>query len=521
MKRILLAVTVFVALLAALAFPFRLSGQRHTRYRFIDLGTLGGPHSYGSVNGDGFQLLNNSGVVASSADLGVPDPNAAFGCYVGDCFQAHAAEWRDGVIADLGALPINSNSAAGSINSRGWATGQSQTSTLDPVAGLLEFRAVLWKEGQIIDLGVLGDGTESLGIYLNDAGQVIGFSTTSTEPDQIGFLGFPTHTFIWEMGEKRDIGTLGGADALPGAGCSHPAEGVVTGGSTTSTSMNPDTNLPTIDPFLWRTGKLVDLGTLGGSVGFAQCGNRRGQVIGLSSVAAIPSGCAVAILTGGPADPGCHAFFWENGVMTDLGTLGGNASEAIWLNDSGQVVGSSNLAGDQLHHATFWHQGKIHDLGTVSGDSCSRGRALNASGQVVGTSTDCTNALHAFVWDQNDGIVDLNTVIPSGTGYQLTEAFNINDRGEILAKAAPLGFTPNDDEDLGHIVLLVPCDDEEADCGIGANAQGGRGPLTVTAALNSRTSESRKRKVSADTHSTTWHRQFGQRYIVSAASTKN
>jgi hypothetical protein len=48
--------------------------------------------------------------------------------------------WKDGVITDLGALPTNNNSAAGSINARGWATGQSQTSVIDPVAGIPEFR---------------------------------------------------------------------------------------------------------------------------------------------------------------------------------------------------------------------------------------------------------------------------------------------------------------------------------------------------------------------------------------------
>jgi hypothetical protein len=50
-------------------------------------------------------------------------------------------------------------------------------------------------------------------------------------------------------------------------------------------------------------------------------------------------------------------------------------------------------------------------------------------------------------------MIDLNTVTPLGSGLQLTYAFNINDRGEILAKS-----------DLGHVVLLVPCDEGRADC---------------------------------------------------------
>jgi probable HAF family extracellular repeat protein len=242
------------------------AGGKHDHYKLVDLGTLGGPHSYGSVNGEGgFALLNNSGVVASYADLSSPDPNAAFFCYVPDCSQAHAAMWKDGVITDLGALPTNNNSAAGSINARGWATGQSQTSVIDPVVGIPEFRAVLWNDGEIIDLGTLETGTESLGIYVNDAAQVIGFSTVSTAPttDPIGFFGFPTHTFIWQNGEKRDIGTLGGDDAGPGASCSNPPPGTVVGGSSTSVVPNPNTGLPTVDPFLWQKGETVDLEHVG------------------------------------------------------------------------------------------------------------------------------------------------------------------------------------------------------------------------------------------------------------------
>jgi probable HAF family extracellular repeat protein len=462
-----LPILLAIVHLTVLAAPTRLAAQQHPHYKPIDVDTLGGPHSYGSVNGNGFSLLNNSGEVASFADLATPDPNAAYFCGDPDCFQAHAFLWKNGVMSDLGALPVNNNSAAGSVNERGWAAGQSQSSVIDPVLGIPEFRAVLWKRGQIIDLGTLSGGTESLGIYINNAGQVIGFSTVSTAPDPIGFLGFPTHTFVWQNGEKLDIGTLGGDDAFPGASCSNPAPGIVVGGSSTTTIPNADTGLPTVDPFLWHNGKMIALGTLGGANGFAQCANDRHQIIGQSSVAANPAACNFPAVEPEGAGPGCHAFFWENGMMTDLGTLGGDNSEALWLNDAGVVVGSADLpgpSGNQRHDAVVWINGKIHDLGTVSGDACSRSRAINAWGQVVGGSSDCRNFLHAFVWDGNSGMVDLNTVIPPGYGYQLTNAFNINDRGEILAKGAPLGFTPNDDEDLGHLVLLVPCDPESEDC---------------------------------------------------------
>jgi probable HAF family extracellular repeat protein len=441
------------------------AGSKHHHYKLVDLGTLGGPHSYGSVNGDGFALLNESGLVASYADTSLPDPNAAFGCAVADCFQVHAARWKDGVVTDLGALPVNNNSAAGSINARGWAAGLSQSAVTDPILGVPATHAVLWKQDQIIDLGTLPGGFESLGIYVNNAGQVIGFSTISTAPDPIGFIGFPTHTFIWKNGEKLDIGTLGGDDTFPGASCSNPPPGTVVGGSSTSVVLNPNTGLPTVDPFLWHNGKMVDLGTLGGTNGFAQCVNNRLQVIGQSSVAANPAACDFPVLAS--VGPGCHAFFWEDGAMTDLGTLGGDNSEAIWLNDKAVVVGSADLAGPsgtQTHDAVVWINGKIHDLGTVPGDACSRGRGLNVRGQVVGGSSDCHNFLHAFLWEDDGPMVDLNTLISPGSGVQLTNAFNINDRGEILAKAAPIGFTPNDDADLGHLALLIPCNGHNPHC---------------------------------------------------------
>jgi probable HAF family extracellular repeat protein len=477
--------------------------KQHRHYKFVDLGTLGGPHSYGSINGEGFGLLNNSGVVASFADTDVPDPNAP------GFFLAHAAKWNeDGVITDLGTLPGGNFSAAGSINERGWSTGQSLTDIIDPVLGAPELRAVLWRGGRIINLGTLGRGTESLGVYINDAGQVIGFSTISLDSDPFGFIGFPTHTFIWEDGKKRDIGTLGGLDTFPSADCGNQPKGLVVGQSTTTTTTNPDTGVPTADPFLWEDGKMIDLGTLGGSIGAAQCANHHRQVIGSSSLSANPAAC----LVGGP---GCHAFFWERGVMKDLGTLGGPNSEAIWLNEAGDVAGSADLPGEHLHDAVLWRHGKIHDLGTIGDDLCSRGRSINSRGQVVGGSSDCFNFLHAFIWETGGPMVDLNTLIPPDTGFQLTNAFNINDRGEILAKAAPVGFTPQDDADLGHLALLIPCEGDDHECRGNEDAASSLASHSAAiVAQTSATSRTPNRKLTPAENVAAWRAAIARRYHV-------
>jgi probable HAF family extracellular repeat protein len=437
-----------------------------TRYKLIDIGTLGGPIGYGSVNGNGSRMLNNSGAVVSFADTPFPDPNQAlevFGCFDPDCFQGHAFVWKNGVMTDLGALPGNNNSAAGSINSHGWITGQSQRSVIDPNVGIPEFRAVLWRDNQITDLGTLPGGTESLGIFTNDDDQVVGFSDNGI-PDAFSlfppFAATQIHTFLWQKGTMQDIGTLGGPDAVPGIDCGIAPPNQVIGASYTSSTPNDSTGIPTLDPFLWNHGVMTDLGTLGGTIGNAQCINRRGQIIGNSDL---------------EGDATTHAFLWQNGVMSDLGTLGGDYSFAFWLNDAGEVAGEAALP-DQSHHPVIWEEGRIRDLGTVENDPCGLALGLNARGQVVGGTSDCANFLHAFLWEHGGPIRDLNTLIPAGSGFQLTFALDINDRGEILAKALPEGGDPNQDPDLyGHLVLLVPCDSQS-----GKNCEASLLPASAT-----------------------------------------
>jgi probable HAF family extracellular repeat protein len=70
--------------------------------------------------------------------------------------------------------------------------------------------------------------------------------------------------------------------------------------------------------------------------------------------------------------------------MTDLGTLGGNFSEAIRINDRGQVVGYSMTASGMLH-AFLWEDGQMTSLTAQSGELYSVASDINNRGQMVGT----------------------------------------------------------------------------------------------------------------------------------------
>ena len=201
-------ITGFIFLLT-LALPVQLAAQ-HTRYKLIDIGTLGGPVSYIAGNETGHRQLNNRGIVAGTADISTPDPNAGNPdlCLNPDCFfLSHAFLWQNGVLTDLGTLPGGNDSSANVINARGWIAGGSTTGEIDPLTGGPVFHAVLWKN-EIIDLGTLG-GNESGSNYVNNEGQVVGTSTINT------VLGPQTHPFLWENGVMLDLGTLGGPDAFP------------------------------------------------------------------------------------------------------------------------------------------------------------------------------------------------------------------------------------------------------------------------------------------------------------------
>ena len=185
------------------------------RYNLVDLGTLGGPQSYLSIPDNYAPVLNDQGTVVGSADTSTADPYPNF-CFNEDCFASHAFQWKSGVLQDLGTLPGGANSAATWINASGLIAGLSENGEIDPlIPGFPELHAVLWKGGEILDLGTLEGGYESVANAVNSRGQVVGAALNGIlDPFSMIGLGYQTRAFLWQNGAMHDLGTLGGTDSV-------------------------------------------------------------------------------------------------------------------------------------------------------------------------------------------------------------------------------------------------------------------------------------------------------------------
>jgi probable HAF family extracellular repeat protein len=425
-------------------------GKHNPRYRLVDLGTFGGPASYFPNGSDG--ILNNNGTAAGWANTADVDP-ICFSFVSDNCFVTHAFRAHGGIMTDLGVLDGGIDSAALWISANGLSVGFSQIGETDPlVPGFPELRGVLWRRGEIINLGTLpAGGFESAANAVNSRGQVVGFALNTVEDPCAFFGGFPqTRGFLWHRGVMQDLGTLGGPQA--------DAEQINEAGQVigiSSTSFLDANGCPVVHPYFWEDGFMQDIGTLGGTFFELHSLNERGQVVGFSS------------LTG---DQTFHPFLWSKGHLIDLGTLGGDNGQTNWINDRGDIVGKADLPGPapQLHDAVLWKNRHKIDLGVLPGDACSNAYFINSHGQIVGTSETfefCTlpepAGQHAFLRDPAGRLKNLNTLIPPGASLDLTHAVAINDRGEIAGFGVPPDCAPQDVGQCGHAYLLIPCTGHE------------------------------------------------------------
>ena len=180
-------------------------------------------------------------------------------------------------------------------------------------------------------------------------------------------------------------------------------------------------------------------------------------VVGIDGTGINNSGQIVGTLH--PGDTWNHAVLYNGFTITDFGY-----GSAIAINDSGQVVGFNSVLRDIANQAycfncggalaqvqswatainnngvvvggfdttTFYHAFSTSggDLGTLPGTTNSEAHGINDSGQIVGYCFGVGVAA-AFIYT-NGTMTDLNSLIPTNSGWTLINAEGINNSGQIV-----------------------------------------------------------------------------------------
>jgi probable HAF family extracellular repeat protein len=303
----------------------------------------------------------------------------------------------------------------------------------------------------ITNLGGLGGATD--GSAINATGEVVGqsylaqlvkVSPCPTGGDECEVN--PAHAVSWTGGKITDLGTL----PVPKKGQTFSMQPIA--GALAVNRSGDVVGISNGNGFLFHGGQITQVGPPGfGANGINDAGNIVGY---LDSHAYLISGGTTTQLpdlatrttccnadsqpvginnnneiAGDSADGNgdTHAVVWNNGTITDLGTLGGLDSFAYGINNLGQVVGVSMIT-NSTEGAFLYSGGKMTGLGSF-GDN-THPAAINDNDVIVGSSS-----MGAWVWS-NGVFQNLSNLIPPGSGIVLTQATAINGNGQIVAENA-------------------------------------------------------------------------------------
>lgn len=167
--------------------------------------------------------------------------------------------------------------------------------------------------------------------------------------------------------------------------------------------------------------EVVDLGTLGGNSSEALGVNDRSQVIGWAK----------------DSDGRIQAFLWQDNSMSGLGFLpGGTASVAMAINNLGDITGYAYVSPTNFH-SFLYSTGTMTSIGTW-GSANSRGRAINDQCVIAGSSPPSNKPTinSSFSWKDSQFVE-----IPAYVNGNSCDAFGINQDG--LVSGVTFIYSPN------------------------------------------------------------------------------
>ena len=297
------------------------------------------------------------------------------------------------------------------------------------VVFLLIFAAVAAADPIYTVVAVGGLGGPSVGYAINSSGTVAGWSQNSSGTQQ-AFVSTPNGSQVLSPGSSESY-AYGINDAGTVVGITYDANGQAHG-TIWSASGTTDLGAGSYATAINGAGEVV-----GGNGGAFAVVN--GQIQQLAAPPGVNWSAAYGINDGGTivgdgqlANGTFRGIIWNpGGTSTLLGTFGGSSSQAMDVNNSGEVVGFASLA-DGYQHAFSEIGGTMIDLGTLGGGS-SYAYGVNDSGEIVGYGWLADGSQSAFLYDDGT-MLDLNSLLANNSGWDLLAAYGINDSGQITGE---------------------------------------------------------------------------------------
>lgn len=353
-------------------------------------------------------------------------------------------------VTDLGVLPGCDTSVAVGVNDHGDVAGYCMNGGNQ--------MAVIWRNGQIINLGKLTNGTYAAATSVNSQGVAVGDGDTGDGRPRIWVS---TATGLYNFFSNNGGNTHGifiGENGFIGGYYTKSLSGNTSGWRGTIWTPDPK------DPRRYRQ---MDLPVIPGinskyTSAISWAFNQSGQA----------AGWAVNDIIGQ------HACFWNNDAthsIVDLGTFPGDWSSIGWgMNDLGQVAGESHPPFG--NRAIVWNNDAAHtaiELPLLAGDNMGSASRINNLGQALGWSAfspdGSFNTLgpeKLVIW-RDGGVFDLQSVLDpvTGAGWTISTASAINNVGQIV------GLGVHNGQNRAYLltpITAAPADQTSAQAGVSA-----------------------------------------------------